>query len=200
MQLKDGIPKERIFEVLDWYGKNFKNKYTPESWSARTFRKRFPNIETSMIIHLQKSPKNIEIEPKAHDINRLLNLTWPKGIEEKDVLTTIQISINNYRELREIHKKIVDKMDTKSTTTICLFTRELSRSYPQLYSFIEEWMTKLHKFLLWASNPKNITHYAFKIDDEKFQAMGRTWSADYTGSTKSWSKYMEKVNENRKQD
>ncbi len=44
----DGIEKERIENVLDWYVEHLKDKYVPRVYSADGFRNKFFQIEAAM--------------------------------------------------------------------------------------------------------------------------------------------------------
>jgi len=47
LRIDDGIKKSRIKKVLIWYIKHFGEDYVPEAYSAKSFRDKFLQIESS---------------------------------------------------------------------------------------------------------------------------------------------------------
>lgn len=94
------ISSEQITEVVKWYDKNAKDKYTPRVWNGKSFRDKFIQIRHAMERQRQSGPISMDEEGKA--IYRVLNNVVWKNTSSESLQRAVACSVLNLRTMKKL--------------------------------------------------------------------------------------------------
>jgi len=180
MRKRDKIPIQEIEKTIDWYSKNFKDQYTPKSYDAKTFRKKYDRILNAIERTKNQLPpiQEIEISSEAKKIvEQLQTKVWTKNTSEK-LAPYVQLSLDNYKKFyTEITKLSVTEPDENLNRSDRIKFRKkrslinhLIESLSSPTHFISTWFDNIwertHNWEQWSGNLKPLV---FSIEANEFE-------------------------------
>lgn len=204
MILRDKIKKSRIQKALDWYECHIDDKYTPQALAASSFRRKFHKIEDSMQRNAgSRQTKEIKITAQAHYIARTCEtFSWPLGCE-KDLLETIQMSLNAYEDFRDDHEELHSlarrtrlRLSKQENGLLMLFCDYMTQRLEPPEHFVTIWMQHVSQMIVgWVEWEGPLTNMRFNPKSKWFQKRGTQYSWDYFGSPLLWQLHKDEMDD-----
>lgn len=125
--------QQRLKTVLEWFCIHITDRYTPQAYSAKTFRTKFAQIERVMQIQQEKNPQ-VEVSALAYELlqNHIGRLPWGNGNVEQ-----LPVAIQRTLDERE-----------KSLQALQQFLTSLDSSVQQVARSVKEWFKDPDMFTL----------------------------------------------------
>lgn len=176
---------ETIDSVLAWLRANIKGQYTPQVYSASSFRKKFPALQAAMR-RQQDNPPPAKVKI-GKPVKRLLTETqfmWPNGKEYAVEEAWMQISYDNYVEfIRRVNTFIRTKYKSRSLGLAkFIYNRSSDPS-----TFLEGYVKEVHRIAWqWDKWKGDLLRWVFKVPGRIFQERMKQLTTEYGYTDKDW--------------
>lgn len=154
MREVDEIPVEEIEATLDWYSKNFSNKFTPRCYTSEQFRQKYQSIRDAMerpvVVDLASVKPSKETRQIVDD---QIDRNWSHA-DRDNVYAVAELSQRRYTEFR---KKALKRSSNFTQRRI------LENLYPQY--FTDLWMQFVHNQTKnWKNFNGNLSKFVWEPD------------------------------------
>ena len=155
---RDKISFQEIEKTINWYAKNLEDQYTPKTYDAKTFRKKYHRILNAVKRTQNQSPETQEIEITSEAekiVEQLQTKIWPKDTSEK-LAPYVQLSLNNYKKF---YAKITKLSEQEPDENLNRSDRIKSRNSKSIINhLIESLSSPTHFISSWFDNIWERTH------------------------------------------
>jgi len=203
---QDQIEKDEIQKVLNWYLKNWKDKWTPKCYTAKAFREKFQRIKDAIERKEPNQKIEIEISPEAESItNRLLSKNW-KANQNDNLSGCVQMSLERYEGFRQQLNQALSHVNSQSVTErseklknnrFKALLNHVIQSLPQTNHFVEQWFESVwNRLNNWDGWNGRLESFIFKVDSQQFQNQLAQIFEQYGRSSTELEEFMKRVNTN----
>jgi hypothetical protein len=202
LRTKDNIGEQEIKRTLKWYCQHIGEEYVPEAFSGEAFRKKYPAI----VRQCEKANMEpIKISQEARELVKdLSTLSWPAPALES-LPAAIQMSLTAfdkwYWDLISYSKKLTADYEAwiknnlppgrkKTAPGNIRFVEWLVSTVPGRIHFIRGWFIELNRITVnWFQWNGDLTKFAFRIENKRFQKIGEQWAIEFTGNADRWTEF-----------
>lgn len=184
-----------IRRVLKWYCKNLRGKYTPQAYSAVSFRTKFQRIKSAS----RQGDIGQRMCPEALAIYEGLGLIWPgEGCPKHQVLQLIHETYVGYSAF---YNGMVECRGTADKRGVRLLTY-LIETLPPASSFTREWVADVHNYA--CTNFEKGWHglndgFTWRLHHWRFTEFGERLCRGYTIEPNRWEWVIKQVGGNDEQ-
>lgn len=178
--LNSEVGAQRMLPILDWYCNNIGKPYVPVALCAKTFRKKFPQLELAY----QRLTKNqFIISPLALELTeQLKTYSWGSG-QLCQLPQAVQLSLNNHQATQKRNLVLLNSSSNISPRyrTIQEIVTSLTYYLSKPYGFTISWFQKMNKKVKdWLSWSGNMMKLAFALPCKEIEAIVRQASQRFS--------------------
>lgn len=187
-----GAGQDRVDPLLDWYEQHLPDRYTPQAYSARTFRDKFAQLEAAAErCRCKASPCKPEAPPPELDkagqrvLAELLELHWPKG-SAAQVPHVVAASLAAYRDFLRRLKEA--ELPRKLSDFRGYLLDTLSDPATFVSGYLERECARYARWEDWSGTVQPLSPTA-----RRFVQLGYEFSQEWCGGPERWDELMRAV-------
>lgn len=179
----------RIQTTLDWYCEHLGQPYTPYAFCAKTFVKKFLQIEV-----LAKRPVAVsvtELDPIL--LRTIQRLGWPR-LQEQTLPASIQLTLQQRHGLLEKQEPLLQKPKTHGFFPLLELAKQVRVWLSNELDFTVRWYEQKQKQVRgWADWSGNALSLSFRQTGKEFIALVNQWSRELIQSDKPAKEYLTRL-------